>query len=1372
MAVSGNSISGKSFQSFQVNEGLLQKVTEAVEKGEKEAKSSGEVKSFELFYHGFRQNIAIGRIYLVPASVCDKPEEFPVALLYGTIVRVLNLGEETADLITVKSGDAYDESEDAKEHLKSLKEKVFTEDGKSVSLVVFAPAWSGIREYVCFKFTDETERLTTLLRHLVFACYFNPAVSSGFNALMTNVDTSKLNVTDITPKLTYPGLTESPFRAFPELSRVASGKTKRIALTAKTADAIAQSTLEPDELNVFQALEDALGDVLKPETKQPIDVADPGYKTPGADAKVPRADDGMGPEPKAAAKKNPSPAAPPHTVGNPEQLAAAKKVGTERYVVKQGRITVAGPSTLDACIGWVMDRSDHRMANRGEYEIEKVAEIVSRSMPTTPMTPGEISAQEDYVGGMGDAGEAVSELDEIEHRVPKEYDERSRESGEAKTADTADNPANQTKDGDGAMDPKTGKDKPVTAAAKQAEWKGWTENMPVQVVGLHGGMITKDGKGHQEFPNLAAARQAFPDLDPQRNTQRFTWAMRGEINGQPAIRFETWPAEKMYSASAKHKEAYGVHPADCTCGFCEKKGDIADKGEKGEEDKKDDKKEASAKTADMGEGSYDAVKVSFNKSTVMNMPDWAQGKTKDEAHKIADRLNSVNRGSEHTSARWVVVEHGRVQMGEKVTEGGCKTADTADNAANEKGGKDIIHPKTDAEKPNTRGEEPEMAPDKNASAKKALLLLDMLDDDVSECPKCGTPGEEEQILGSPVPSFGWKNPMRRCPSCNHAWDRDAERGKTAARAYNESRPPLSMKEALSLTKDAMEKDPHGISHAASVRKTADAQMKCPMCHGVAHKPRPEDPQYRCQCGWMSARPSRTADDNRLKVAADVIAEEISRSPDGSEDTVSAKSIMASDKREKYLIRLRTAKVREFGDIFAETMDRFSPEKRADQDVAPDIAEAKAGLDHGAKADVSSSPESTQTTDASDLEKQKPSPDAGGVPRLAKDKKKAGSPLLMLLTEGMNEWSRGTPQEKAEIAAKAGIPGAENVPWDSLAIEQKNAIIRVVHKPPQFTASAKKADQSVEPDIAEAKAGLDHEAKSQLADNPDAVKTEDASKFAGKKADQSVEPDIAEAKSKLDHGAKNTLADNPDASKTTDASELEKQACAPLGDDRDETLEMEVGFGDLADLGANLPEITGEEAKAPQQGEGGLNNEPPAKKEAAVRKTASNIWEAELETSRFTFQGYGETRSIALQALRSALATHGKQYELPGNWWKEYTGENFDAVEYKEIVTGMGYRDNDLIKTGSGSYRITAKSKTAVSEEAMDVAQRLIDEEDTYVFDVCDNVGQIFGNVKHMSWLQKAVAEELEANPEDLMYHRNRLRRREQRQQRRKKQPMV
>ena len=110
-----------------------------------------------------------------------------------------------------------------------------------------------------------------------------------------------------------------------------------------------------------------------------------------------------------------------------------------------------------------------------------------------------------------------------------------------------------------------------------------------------------------------------------------------------------------------------------------------------------------------------------------------------------------------------------------------------------------------------------------------------------------------------------------------------------------------------------------------------------------------------------------------------------------------------------------------------------------------------------------------------------------------------------------------------------------------------------------------------------------------------MRTEDACKFAGKTADQSVEPDVAQAKSAIEGKSKAELADNPDATDTVDARELEKQACAPLGDEQDEAIDIGSLIGDLADLGANLPNISGGEADAPQVGEGGLNNLP-AKKE--------------------------------------------------------------------------------------------------------------------------------------------------------------------------------
>jgi hypothetical protein len=91
-------------------------------------------------------------------------------------------------------------------------------------------------------------------------------------------------------------------------------------------------------------------------------------------------------------------------------------------------------------------------------------------------------------------------------------------------------------------------------------WRGWNPEMPVEVVGIKlefdddtdpkDAKLTIDPQGHgfEQFENLACAQLFLPDLDPEHNSKRFTWAMRGEIDGKPAIRFETWEAERMYSA--------------------------------------------------------------------------------------------------------------------------------------------------------------------------------------------------------------------------------------------------------------------------------------------------------------------------------------------------------------------------------------------------------------------------------------------------------------------------------------------------------------------------------------------------------------------------------------------------------------------------------------------------------------------------------------------------------------------------------------------------------------------------------------------------------------------------------------------------------
>lgn len=79
-------------------------------------------------------------------------------------------------------------------------------------------------------------------------------------------------------------------------------------------------------------------------------------------------------------------------------------------------------------------------------------------------------------------------------------------------------------------------------------WTGWHADMPVIVVGVVHGELTPDGKGSQEFTNLADARVTFPDLDPASNSKCFTWAMAGgNRDGREWIRFETWKAYDLYS---------------------------------------------------------------------------------------------------------------------------------------------------------------------------------------------------------------------------------------------------------------------------------------------------------------------------------------------------------------------------------------------------------------------------------------------------------------------------------------------------------------------------------------------------------------------------------------------------------------------------------------------------------------------------------------------------------------------------------------------------------------------------------------------------------------------------------------------------------
>ena len=64
-------------------------------------------------------------------------------------------------------------------------------------------------------------------------------------------------------------------------------------------------------------------------------------------------------------------------------------------------------------------------------------------------------------------------------------------------------------------------------------------NCPVVVV-----LSTKEA---YEFSCLEEAQDHYPDLNPDVNGLNFTWAMHDKVNGQPAMRFESWKAYEIFS---------------------------------------------------------------------------------------------------------------------------------------------------------------------------------------------------------------------------------------------------------------------------------------------------------------------------------------------------------------------------------------------------------------------------------------------------------------------------------------------------------------------------------------------------------------------------------------------------------------------------------------------------------------------------------------------------------------------------------------------------------------------------------------------------------------------------------------------------------
>jgi hypothetical protein len=67
-----------------------------------------------------------------------------------------------------------------------------------------------------------------------------------------------------------------------------------------------------------------------------------------------------------------------------------------------------------------------------------------------------------------------------------------------------------------------------------------------------------------------------------------------------------------------------------------------------------------------------------------------------------------------------------------------------------------------------------------------------------------------------------------------------------------------------------------------------------------------------------------------------------------------------------------------------------------------------------------------------------------------------------------------------------------------------------------------------------------------------------------------------------------------------------------------------------------------------------------------------IIRATLETRKFYFEAYAQTKSHACAALVDGLLRHAAAYKLSEDWFSP------DEIEYREFFTGHAYRDTETI----------------------------------------------------------------------------------------------
>ena len=275
----------RSYQVFGADDQVLTAAVEAVKKAVKDAKSEGSVQKVSLTRRGHRHDIEVGDIFVVPASVCDDPADFPSILLNANLHQHAT-GE---GMVEFQMGALADPKELSREALQDFKAVAFKNSkGDFAPLIVFAASWAHPSAYQSFAYDEDT--LFAMLRDVAYASPFNPSLSSVFDQLQA-VDKDSAPYTKVAPvtqhifsipkskEPVYPTFAKGLEIAGDEGGKRASLGHREVVRLRRTAADLPETTsdeLTGDEINLFQDLSAELGTMVKTvDPKQAAAYVDP-----------------------------------------------------------------------------------------------------------------------------------------------------------------------------------------------------------------------------------------------------------------------------------------------------------------------------------------------------------------------------------------------------------------------------------------------------------------------------------------------------------------------------------------------------------------------------------------------------------------------------------------------------------------------------------------------------------------------------------------------------------------------------------------------------------------------------------------------------------------------------------------------------------------------------------------------------------------------------------------------------------------------------------------------------------------------------------------------------------------------------------------